>query len=123
MNELFFVYGTLKRGYRNNPLLGDSKFLGNAVSEDKYLLLDCGFPMAQFHEDGLQVLGEVFEVTSKEVVASLDWLESNGWFYTRIKRKFKLGENQVEAWIYEVTEGYGVPCPVYEAYNTYWWYR
>ena len=123
MCELFFVYGTLKRGYNNNKLLKDSKYLGTAVSEEKYLLLDCGFPMAVLNEAGLPVLGEVFEVTSKEAEASLDWLESNGCFYTRSKRRFTLEGNQVEAWIYEVPDGYGVSCPVHPNYNAYWWYR
>jgi gamma-glutamylaminecyclotransferase len=99
----FFVYGTLKRGYGNNVILRSSKFLGEAVSRDRYMLLHSGFPMAVRDSEGRPVKGELFEVSDSRVVESLDALEGNGHFYTRHLRSFIDAEGaEVEAWIYEI---------------------
>lgn len=81
--SLIFVYGTLKERYWNNSVLGDSKRVCKAYTKDKYLLTNCGFPYLIPQEalsgpvrgSTLQVLGEVYEVTSEKVMASLDILE------------------------------------------------
>lgn len=81
--SLVFVYGSLKAGYWNNPVLGGSKRMCKAHTKDKYLLTNCGFPYL-IPQNALreperhltaQVVGEVYEVTSEKVMASLDILE------------------------------------------------
>ena len=36
-NNNLFVYGTLKRGFGNNYILRNSKFLGSAITEEKFV--------------------------------------------------------------------------------------
>lgn len=83
-----FVYGTLKSGYWNNRILGDSTLVGTAITEgDEYILTDCGFPYLIprfiipeedrniFEEHYNKVIGEVYSIESEQVAESLDSLE------------------------------------------------
>lgn len=91
MKKLFFVYGSLKSGFWNNSVLKDSVMVSEAVTKDKYLLTDVGFPYMipeNTHTEAvghptLPVMGEVYEVTSESVEASLDLLEGRGSHYDR----------------------------------------
>lgn len=78
-----FVYGSLKEGYWNHPILQGSELLTKAVTIAKYMLTDCGFPYL-IPEDALggagrgstaPVEGEVYLVTCEDVMDSLDALE------------------------------------------------
>ena len=122
-SQLFFVYGTLKQGHGNNYLLRDSKLIGSAVSKENYLLYNLGFPGAVREEEGAPVLGELYEVNDEQVVASMDFLESNGNFYTRYLRPFTLAstKEEVTAWIYELPKRLGSDlCPLNEQGVYYW---
>ena len=125
MRELFFVYGTLKKGYGNNVLLADSKFLGQAVTKKLYKLYNCGFPMAYPSVVGLPVVGELYEVVSTRVIETLDYLESNGSLYTRAKLPVSYKGGEEEAWIYEGTPWHNNPslCPIHPEQEAYWWFR
>jgi gamma-glutamylcyclotransferase (GGCT)/AIG2-like uncharacterized protein YtfP len=58
-----FVYGTLKRGLRNHHWMQGGRFLGEAVTEGRFRLFDCGgFPGLVQDPSGYQVRGEVWEV-------------------------------------------------------------
>ena len=127
--ELVAVYGTLKRTFGNNRLLNNpySTFVATALSDDEYVLRESGFPLAckQGREDLFaRVHCELFEVTSAEVIQNMDWLESNGSFYTREQRSFTDSEgNQHTAWIYLIPEQdhRGLPlCPKDTEGNYYW---
>ena len=129
MTNLFVVYGTLKSGYGNHRLLdnkADVAFKGRVVSQDRYIVRGMGFPLAiKNGEEELKkpLQGELYEVNNEEVVQSLDWLESNGSFYTREIRPFTTDNGEtVEAWIYLIGEdGYqgNALCPT--ADETYYW--
>jgi gamma-glutamylcyclotransferase (GGCT)/AIG2-like uncharacterized protein YtfP len=82
-----FVYGTLKRGYHNHRILGDSKFLSEATTKPLYKLYDCGsYPCITFDEkDGRAIKGELFEVSSSDILMNLDWLEAVPDLYRRDK--------------------------------------
>lgn len=75
---LIFVYGTLKRGDVRAGALAGAKFLGEAHTEPRYRLYDCGeYPAligAAAGEEGVAVEGEVYEVTP-ECLARLDEVE------------------------------------------------
>ena len=83
MNKDIFVYGTLKRGHHNNLLLEDSRYIGTAKTEQKFMMVGVGFPHTFLSSDinkeeddsFLTVMGEVYEVTNPEVLKRLDWLE------------------------------------------------
>lgn len=91
--NLFFVYGTLKRGYGNNSILRDSEFIAEDRTTKRYLLANTGFPYAfpqwvlesyDFGDDlFLPVIGEVYRVTEPRVIFSLDSLEGEGHHYNR----------------------------------------
>ena len=85
-NIRLFVYGTLKKGNSNNYLLGDSKLLGEAETEEKYTLYSNGhFPILATQGEK-SVIGEVYEVTDKEVFDDICTLEGyeiggkNNWY-------------------------------------------
>lgn len=81
--RLVFVYGTLKAGHGNHGVLEDSEYLGSFVTKDEFLLTDCGFPYlipkgalgGSGRGPTAPTRGEVYVVTEKEVMASLDTLE------------------------------------------------
>jgi gamma-glutamylaminecyclotransferase len=129
MTNLFFVYGTLKRGEGNHRLLEDSKYVGKGLTLATYKAYHCGFPAVSPDDEGLPMLGELYNVDSHLVVQALDRLESNGSFYTRIIRPVKIldfFEQEVNAWIYEVNDAtryFGGYCPINQEHNAYYWSR
>lgn len=103
---LFFVYGTLKQGHWNNTILQEEIFLGEAVTYDKYVLGDVGFPYAfpahtvpeSFPESLLKpVRGELYQVSREATVRRLDRLEGNGSHYHRELIKTTTGDT---CWMY-----------------------
>ncbi len=73
-----FVYGTLKKGlYNHSSFLGNAKFVGNAKSVSRWDMIGEGMPFPYLlgrNDEGLQIEGEVYEVTVDEAKA-LDRLE------------------------------------------------
>ena len=84
MKNLVFVYGSLKNGLWNHSVLGDSPFVGEAVTIDRFLMTTVGFPymipknlLTEDHYDESylkNVKGEVYEV-NENTQKSLDILE------------------------------------------------
>lgn len=66
---LLFVYGTLKRGLRNHRLLTDEEFLGEAITEPRYRVIDLGpYPGLICDEaNGLAVKGELWAVAERSL--------------------------------------------------------
>lgn len=70
-----FVYGTLKRGCVRAPALAGQRFLGEARTEPRYRLYDCGrYPALVVDESGRSIGGEVWEVDAS-CLARLDEIE------------------------------------------------
>src|SRR5262245_56620 len=79
---LVFVYGTLKKGFRNHHLLETSKLVvADVLTSRRYRMLDVGFPVMLPGTEGL-VQGEVYEVDA-ETLEQLDRLEGEGRMYHR----------------------------------------
>lgn len=78
-----FVYGTLRMGEYNSPLLGDARLIGDFKSAAKYTMYDIngGFP-AIIGGGSTQIVGEVYEVDDA-TLARLDRLEGHPNFYRR----------------------------------------
>lgn len=90
---LVFVYGTLKQGQNNSPLLGNDKFLGKCVTtEAKFKLFNCGwYPgLVTVKSGGYPVYGELYDCHEK-TMPRLDHLEgvAHG-LYKRIQVNVKL---------------------------------
>lgn len=99
-----FVYGSLKRGYWNNSVLGDAVFVDTAVSaQPNFELFDGGYPVVRLSNDGNYLGGEIYEVDTTNL-QNCDWLEGHPTFYERQLMAFDLenshdGES-VMAWVY-----------------------
>lgn len=81
-----FVYGSLKEGYWNHSVLQDSGFITTATTCKKFNFHTCGFPYMHEYgavEERMKVHGELYEVTSDEVMEDLDSLEGHPYHYQR----------------------------------------
>jgi gamma-glutamylaminecyclotransferase len=80
-----FVYGTLKQHFHNHGLLSKSTLLGDAITVEKFLMLDGGFPVV-LQSLGVAnkraVRGEVYEIDAA-TLRNLDRLEGEGRMYDR----------------------------------------
>ena len=105
---LIFVYGTLKKGYGNNSLLNNSKFIGEAITTEKYALYKSGIPFVIKDEKISQIHGEVYEV-APDTLKVLDDLEGHPDWYNREEIFVYLKENRkkIKAWIYFYPEKRG----------------
>ena len=83
MTHRVFVYGTLKRGHPNNPLLAGSEFLGEGVTLPTYKMVATSFPAIMPDPGGKPVAGEVYAVDDA-TLARLDQLEIEGRSYDRV---------------------------------------
>ena len=101
-----FVYGTLKRGFGNNYILRNSEFVGSAISENKFIVYDCGFPCAYPDYNGKKIKGEIYKLTDEDFIFT-DRLESNGSLYNREIQRFVRKEVLITAWIYIIISPYG----------------
>ena len=91
MTHRVFVYGTLKRGYPNNPMLEGCEFLGEAVTVltykavtvPAYKMVGTSFPVIVPDPSGKPVAGELYTVDDA-TLARLDQLEREGRSYDRV---------------------------------------
>ncbi len=91
MTHRVFVYGTLKRGYPNNPMLEGCEFLGEAVTvltykavtAPAYKMVGTSFPVVMPDPSGKPVAGELYTVDDA-TLARLDQLEREGRSYDRV---------------------------------------
>jgi gamma-glutamylcyclotransferase (GGCT)/AIG2-like uncharacterized protein YtfP len=104
-----FVYGTLKRGCRNHPVLKGAEFLGEARTEPGYCLVHCGsYPgLVKGLADpaGLMdfaasegVFGELYRVDAA-LLAELDRFEDVPHEYERAVIRLS-GDAEAQAYLY-----------------------
>jgi gamma-glutamylcyclotransferase (GGCT)/AIG2-like uncharacterized protein YtfP len=104
MNTIF-VYGTLKRGFRNHLLLHDSEYLGEATTAERYTMTVAdGIPFVNRNEQLSHIHGEVYSVT-KNTFDKLDELEEHPVRYKREEVEIHLHQEKgrplpLTAWIY-----------------------
>ena len=110
LTHKLFLYGTLKRGFSNNYLLRDQRFLSVATTKSRYHLYDAGgFPAMVFGTaNPVSVQGEVWEVTTQCLVR-LDRYEClHKGLYTRapVFMETPFEHDRVEGYLYLLpTEG------------------
>lgn len=102
-----FVYGTLKKGFSNNDLLGESAYFGDGVTEQDFTLLDNEYfpymckPILGRPE--APVYGEYYLIDDKFIMDNIDRLEGiDRDFYNKVKlRVFDLElQDFIEAYAY-----------------------
>jgi gamma-glutamylaminecyclotransferase len=99
---LIFTYGTLKKGLHNNYLLKDSKFIGEAITKNKYGLFPSvceSFPFAIKSYADVEIFGEVYEIDNN-TLERLDYLEGYPTLYYRETIEVILNNKIIEATIY-----------------------
>lgn len=82
---LYFTYGTLMRGERNEHLLEGARYIGKAATKPKYKLfrINGNFPFpAIIDEGGTAVCGELYEVPIS-ALPGMDRMEGHPNFYRR----------------------------------------
>lgn len=101
------VYGTLKKGYGNYPVLGsNAKLVGVGRTLNPFWMpsLGDGPPVVTKLPAMAPIHVEVYEVDEDQLEGPLDWIENNGINYTREKTKIMINEpdtpEEVEAWLY-----------------------
>jgi len=102
-NPVFvFVYGTLKKGHSGSYCFGNSEYMGEAVTETKFIMSSKahGFPRTKRDDQGSYIKGEVFKVTDPSVLGSLDSYEGYPSFYDREKETVHFKDGQIEVDIY-----------------------
>ena len=87
MNKVF-VYGTLKRGHSNNPMLDRQTYLGNGTTKRKFVMYRAGIPfvvdeeLSWLGDEPTHIHGELWMVDKAGLVA-LDQLEGHPYAYRR----------------------------------------
>lgn len=85
-----FIYGTLKRGFRNHRVIEQEEYVGPASTGNNYSMVVTSGTQAPFpivFPDGRgdkmgAIYGEVYKVRPR-TIRELDYLESNGTMYKR----------------------------------------
>ena len=100
-----FVYGSLKRGKKLHSLLENAKFLGEAITCNKYPMIlskSKWYPYLIEKKDvGYKIKGEVYEI-SPALLKRLDKVEENPFYYYRKKISICLNKKRILAWVYFV---------------------
>ncbi|WP_457636233.1 gamma-glutamylcyclotransferase family protein [Persephonella sp.] len=97
MEDLVFVYGTLKRGRDLHHYLQKSRFLGEGFIEGYEMYLVSWYPTVV--KGSGKVYGEVYSV-DLETLKVLDRVEDEGRLYKRVKEKVKIEDRYVNCWVY-----------------------
>lgn len=117
--SFLFTYGTLCSGRSNNRLLGKSKLLGSAETQEKYLLFDNGRFPGMVNKPGThQIEGEVYEI-SDETLRACDRLEGHPHFYIRKEIKCEVldGDGPCEGIMFLDCWAYFIQPPYYETWK------
>ena len=104
MEQLVFVYGTLKKGFSNHRLLASSELLGKARTVKKYAMYSTGVPIVVKEEAVSAIFGELYRV-DEVTLTYLDSLEGHPDWYRREEVEVLVedkggGQHLEKAWIY-----------------------
>jgi len=100
-----FVYGSLKQNGKLHSYLGNSEFLGYALTCEKYPLVPSRLGWYPYLIDkpkrGYFIKGELYKITLR-TVKRLDRLEEAPHYYRRKEICVKIGCKTTKAWTYFV---------------------
>ena len=102
---LIFVYGSLKKNRKLHFYLKNAKFLGKAITCDKYpmIISKSGWYPYLIHKKGIgyKIKGEVYKIDPK-TLKILDRVEEAPFYYFRKKIPICLNRKTIKAWVYFV---------------------
>lgn len=110
-----FVYGTLRQGYWNwdHYLRDRSVFRGQAKTNAKFTMCLGGrIPWIVPNDNGVQITGEVYDISDEQVARDIDRLESS---YKRVEGLVTLSSGAVIKAVYyqsQFNDLYGNPVVV-----------
>jgi gamma-glutamylaminecyclotransferase len=104
---VLFLYGSLKRGHSNHWRVAGQEYLGEAVTEPRYRILDLGTYPGMVRDDaaGLAVRGKLWAVDARCLAALDEYEQAEGLW---LRRPVAVaGREGVEAylWVGEVPDG------------------
>lgn len=106
---LYAVYGSLKEGYGNNPVMGKSVLVGTTRTEPKFEMYSLGgFPGIKPGKSTIEI--EVFEVMEPETERAIDRLEGytagneKNNFYNKEVINTEFGEAFIYTYNYNINE-------------------
>ncbi len=111
LNHLF-VYGTLKRGFSNHHFLKGARYLGPAMTLERYALYSSDYPLVVKEKAFTRIKGELYLV-DHPALKRIDTLEGHPDIYYREKILVELdsltpaNSRIIEAWIYFYPEPEG----------------
>lgn len=99
--SIVFVYGTLKRGCRNNHYLDDATFLGDAETVTKYSMRKhkYWYPAVIETLEHYHIIGELW-VCSDQTLKCLDRLEGTPDLFYRKEVPIIHDAKIINAWVY-----------------------
>lgn len=101
MKEILFVYGTLKQGFKNNYIIRNCKYLGNAKTLNKGILyIFLNIPYLKFDENGDHIQGELYEIDDYTLDMT-DELEGHPLVYKRVITPVILNDEILYTYVYE----------------------
>lgn len=109
--KLLFVYGTLKRGYRNHRLLAEQTFISEAVTLPVYRLYDNGsYPCLVLDpQNGISIEGEIYLIDIA-LFRLLDQLEDVPTLYRRELIQLNNHDTPAEGYLYQQSVESFVDC-------------
>jgi gamma-glutamylcyclotransferase (GGCT)/AIG2-like uncharacterized protein YtfP len=114
MQNLLFVYGTLRKDYGNHGFLKNAHFVGEAKTQDKFVMHCRGYiPFVSESQAISQIVGEVYELDDS-TLASIDHLE--GCFPKRD------GSGEFEASSWYIRKQIPIEFVGYEGHTRVWMY-
>jgi len=114
MQNLLFVYGTLRQNFGNHGFLKNAHFFGEAKTQDKFVMHCRGsIPFVSESQAISQIVGEVYEIDDN-TLAAIDQLEgcypkrddsgefeSSSWYIRKqVAIQFGGGNNAIYIWMY-----------------------
>ncbi len=108
MKRYLFIYGSLKKGFSNENLLENTRFITNAVTKDRFLMypnFDYTYPYLFEDKNKIneskRVKGELYLVSESYIKNSLDVFERvDAELYKRETRVLLKEDIEIEADIY-----------------------
>ena len=101
--NILFVYGSLKRGFDNhNILLQDSRYLGKAITVDKFGMFQDTFGNYPYliSVPIMQIYGELYEIKSTALWKKLDEFEGVPDYYDRKRITVRLDGDIYDSFVY-----------------------